>query len=136
LEATECIILEAAALQDSVSRHPALAWHLLRHLAKLVRESNDAVESLASRDVTGRVALLLLRLAENHGTPYTPAGKASGTRIPITLTKTDIKSFVGATREHVTNIMNEFTKAGFITTDPATNHIVILKPDGLLKRIQ
>jgi len=139
LEPTECLIVDGATLQDAIERSPKLAWHMMQHLAKLVREANDAVETLASRDVAGRVALLLLRLTENHGVPATgttKGGPAKGIRIPMTLTKTDIKSFVGATREHVTNIMTEFTKAGLITTDSATGHLVVIDHDGLSKRIQ
>ncbi len=132
MERTECVLLDSGALKNAIDATPQLSWHLLRHLARTVRDQNETLEGFASKDVAGRVASVLLRLSENHGQA---CGKG-GIRIAVTLTKTDLKSFVGATREHVTNIMTDFTRLGYLATDNETGHIVILKPDELGRRAQ
>ncbi|MDR3707101.1 MAG: Crp/Fnr family transcriptional regulator [Capsulimonadaceae bacterium] len=135
---TECTVLDGAALHETILQHSDIGWRLLQHLATLVRAQNANIESLASRDVAGRVAKLLLQLSEQHGEPWTELGVRSparqGIRIAVPLTKIDIATFVGATREHVTNIMGGFTRSGSIMADPDTGHIVVLKRDNLARR--
>jgi CRP-like cAMP-binding protein len=133
IERTECLVLDSSAVKKAAEAAPSLSWHLLRHLAHTVRAQNETVEAFASRDVAGRLANVLLRLAEQHGVP---SSDGNGVRIAVPLTKTDLKSFVGATREHVTNIMTEFTKLGYIATDEETGHFVVRKADELGRRAQ
>jgi hypothetical protein len=40
---------------------------------------------------------------------------------------------VGATREHVTNVMSALTRSGLIKTDSSTAHLIILDPEKLSK---
>jgi CRP/FNR family cyclic AMP-dependent transcriptional regulator len=140
LEPTECLVLDGSSLREAIDRNPKLAWHLLRHLAGMVRRMSDSFETLASRDVPGRVAQLLLGLAEHHGKPWSGDPKnpkqAHAVRIDVSLSRNDIKSFVGATREHVTRIMGDLARTGCVATDPATGQIVVLDYDKLARRVQ
>jgi CRP/FNR family transcriptional regulator/CRP/FNR family cyclic AMP-dependent transcriptional regulator len=132
---TRCLVLDSQALKDAVERNPSIAWHLMARLATLLRKTNDAVESLACRDVSGRLANLLLSLGEHHGEPWTRPDTATppvdGICINLKLSKNDLKAFVGATREHVSNVMSDFTRRGYITSDPVSNKIVLLDTAGL-----
>jgi len=137
--ATECMLLSGAALQETMRQHSDIGWGLLQHLARIIRDQNANIETFASRDVTGRVALLLLRLAEQHGVSWSGIignSASQGVRLSIPLTRTDIATFVGATREHVTNIVNGLTRTGTIATEPVSGHIVILRPERLKSRAQ
>jgi len=140
IEHTECVLLRSTALREAVGRIPDLAWRLLEYLAQRVRAQNSSIESLATGDTLGRIALLLLRLADQHGEPWTGAGPRktvlSGVRIGAKLTRAEIGTFIGASREHVTNIINDLANMGYLTTDKSTGHIVILKPADLQKRAQ
>lgn len=136
---TECLLLSRTALHDAIREHSEIAWRLLKHLSHLVRVQNTSIETFASRDVTGRVALLLLRLAENHGVAWLGGSSSApirGVRISVPLTRADIGAFVGATREHVTNIVNGFRRSGLMTADAATRELVLLDREKLRKRAQ
>ena len=140
VEKTECVLLRSDALRDAIRQNPDLSWKLLAQLAGTIRSQNSCIESLATRDVSGRVALLMLRLAEQHGETWSGIGPRksaqTGVRIKAKLTRAEIGTFVGATREHVTNIINEFVRLGYLTNDNDTGQLVVLKPADLLRRSQ
>jgi CRP/FNR family transcriptional regulator, cyclic AMP receptor protein len=84
---------------------------------------------LAFRDVPGRLASLLLRLAEAYG--ERDGGKL---RLTLRLTHYDIASMIGATRETVTSTLGRFRKARLIVTEQ--RYIVICDPEGLRRVTQ
>jgi len=68
------------------------------------------VKSLALMDVYGRVARLLLDLAEDNG------GQMS---IPERLTQQEIASRIGASREMVSRILKDLSAGGYVTQSRA-----------------
>src|ERR1051326_4620934 len=64
LEECRCGVIRRAELTAFIERNPGFALHLVRKLAHRVRELTENVRSLALMDVYGRVARLLLELAE------------------------------------------------------------------------
>ena len=132
LEDTKTIELTSAALQEAVLASPGLAWSLLKAVALRLRQQNSVVETLVTKDVSGRVAELLLRLSRHHGKPYTAiaAGAAdkqlSSVVIALTLSQSDIGTFVGATRERVSRVMTGMRRNLIIDKEPGTGRILIL----------
>lgn len=63
------LLLEGEALRETLHAQPAVAWTLLRVLTERLRDQNERLEMLMTRDVAGRVADCLLRLARTHGLP-------------------------------------------------------------------
>ncbi len=66
LEECRCAVIKRAELDAFVARNPAFALHLVQKLASRVRALTENVRSLALMDVYGRVARLLLELAEER----------------------------------------------------------------------
>lgn len=133
LQATELLLLEGEALRQTIEEQPAVAWTLLRILSQRVRDMDDRAEMLMTRDVAGRVADWLLRLAKSHGTPQ-PDGRSI--RLDVSLTQSDIAALIGATRERVSRAMTAFCKSGAIAKDKDSGHWIIRNKAALAKRAE
>ncbi len=132
LEDTELLLLEGEALRDTIHAQPAVAWTLLRVLTQRVRDQNERAEMLMTRDVAGRVAGELLRLARTHGVPL-PGNKIC---VDVALTQGDIAALVGATRERVSRALTAFRTSGAITWDKDKSRWIIVNSAALTKRAQ
>ncbi len=132
LETTELLLLEGEALRDTIHAQPAVAWTLLRVLTQRLRDQNERLEMLMTRDVPGRVADCLLRLARTHGTPL-PGNK---TCVDVSITQGDIAALVGATRERVSRALTAFRTSGAITWDKDKSRWIIVSSAALAKRAQ
>jgi CRP/FNR family cyclic AMP-dependent transcriptional regulator len=78
---------------------------IMRNMAARLRAADQRIESLALLDVFGRVARLLLELAEER----------DGVKIvPNRMTKQDIAKMVGASREMVSRVMKDLSSQGLI----------------------
>ncbi len=105
LEECRCAVIRRAELTAFIERNPGFALHLVRKLAHRVRELTENVRSLALMDVYGRVARLLLELAEEKD------GKLV---VPEPLTHREIASRVGASREMISRIFSDLTDGGYV----------------------
>lgn len=133
LEPCELALLDGDALRETVEAQPTVAWALLRFLSVRLREQNEQMEMLMTRDVAGRVAGLLLNLAESQGKTL-PDGKL--VRIEVTLTQSDIAAFVGATRERVSRALSAFRTQGAISWDKTAGRWIICNRTILTKRAE
>jgi len=105
LEECRCAMVKRAELTPFLEKHPELALHIVRKLARRVRDLTENVRSLALMDVYGRVARLLLELAENR------EGRLV---ISEHLTHKDIASRVGASREMISRIFSDLSDGGYV----------------------
>jgi CRP/FNR family cyclic AMP-dependent transcriptional regulator len=88
-----------------------MAMTVMRGLVKRLREADQKIGSLALMDVYGRVARLLLELAE------TVNGQKVVTK---KLAKQDIAKMIGASREMVSRVMKDLQSGGFIEVRPGS----------------
>jgi CRP/FNR family transcriptional regulator, cyclic AMP receptor protein len=116
VEDCRCAVMRGADLAVFIERNPGFALHLVRKLAHRVRELTDNVRSLALMDVYGRVARLLLELAEERD------GKLV---IPEPLTHKEIASRVGASREMISRIFSDLSDGGYVCKE--AGHLVIVR---------
>jgi CRP/FNR family transcriptional regulator, cyclic AMP receptor protein len=105
LEECRCAVVKRAELTPFLEQNPELALHIVRKLARRVRDLTENVRSLALMDVYGRVARLLLELAENQ------EGRLV---ISEHLTHKDIASRVGASREMISRIFSDLADGGYV----------------------
>lgn len=117
-EDTLICVLRRRDFEELIQSKPEMALRVMKVLAERLRQAEEAVESLAFRDVPERLALLLTRLAEVYGEPHEGAR-----RLALRFTHHDLASMIGATRETVTNVLNRFRDDGLITIED--RHIVI-----------
>jgi CRP/FNR family cyclic AMP-dependent transcriptional regulator len=133
LEEADLLLLDGQALQETIHEQPAVAWTLLRILSLRLRDQNDRAEMLMTRDVAGRVADCLLRLAKSQGTPL-PGSKS--VRIEVSLTQSDIAALIGATRERVSRALTAFRNTGAIVWDKEMGRWIVRNPVALAKRAE
>jgi CRP/FNR family cyclic AMP-dependent transcriptional regulator len=108
LQPTRFLVVPKEDFEDFVARSPEFALHLIRKLIRRVRALTNDVKSLALMDVYGRVARMLLDLAEDR----------DGTLvIESRPTQQEMANRVGASREMVNKILKDLTEGGYIAVE-------------------
>lgn len=118
LEDCRCAIVQRAGVSRLVAEVPEFAEHLLRKLAHRVRVLTASVRDLALMDTYGRVARLLLELAEAVDGQLV---------IPEKLTQKDISQRVGCSREMISRIFSDLSEGGYVRREGGTI-IITRKP--------
>lgn len=123
LESCEMLRLPRNAFLSSVESNGAVAMQLLRNLVKRLRDADRKIESLALIDVYGRVARLIIDMAEevdgNWVVPRAPA-------------KQEIARMIGASREMVSRVVKDLQEKNLIRTDK--RKIMILDRQSMARR--
>src|SRR5436309_8088181 len=104
MEDTTLLVLRREDFQGILKQTPSIALALLRELSRRLRRVDEKVGSLVLLDVNGRVAQLLLDLAD----------EAASNRITRRLTHHTIAQMIGSSRETVSRTMRELVDKGFI----------------------
>ena len=107
MEDSNLLVLRREDFRKRVESSPSVAWSLLTELSRRLRRADDKIGGLVLLDVPGRIAPLLLDLAEESGT----------NAIEKTLTHQTIAQMIGASRETVSRAMKDFQDAGWITVE-------------------
>lgn len=85
-----------------IKEMPQIALGLVEKINQRLKETEDRIEDLVFRDVPGRIASVLLKLAEQFG-----KGSPQGLKISFKITHQELADMVGTTRETATVILNE-----------------------------
>jgi CRP/FNR family cyclic AMP-dependent transcriptional regulator len=107
MEDSNLLVLRREDFRKRVESSPSVAWSLLTELSRRLWRADDKIGGLVLLDVPGRIARLLLDLAEESGT----------NAIEKTLTHQTIAQMIGASRETVSRAMKDFQDAGWITVE-------------------
>lgn len=108
--AVSAVTMDRDALRAWMSAHPEIGEQLLRVLARRLRDTSDNLADLIFTDVPGRVAKLLLQLAQRFGVPHDD----EAIRVAHDLTQEEIAQLVGASRETVNKALSDFVERGWI----------------------
>lgn len=110
LEKTELLLVPTRHFKKILSENPVIAMRLIRELGKILRLLNDVIQDLAFREVSSRLARLLLREAESRG-----RFAEGNIVIELGLTHEEISNMVGSARQTVTAIFNRMAGRGIIS---------------------
>lgn len=111
VEDTALIVLNNARLEDFIKANSELALELIKIMAKRLQDVSKQLNSLALRDAIGRTISVLIRLAEEKGE------KVEKGVIIRDISRQDLASMVGTTRETVTRILNQMSKGKLLELD-------------------
>lgn len=92
--------------------HAYLGFHMTRLLAKRRRDLENKLETLVFRDVTSKLAELLLKLASEYGVE-----DSRGTMVALKITHQELANLIGSTRETVSLTLSQFKKQNWICTE-------------------
>ena len=98
------LVLRREDFHRCLEGSPRIALGLLRAMSRRLRQADDKIGGLVLLDVNGRVARLLLDLADDH----------DGRIIPRKVTHHTIAQMIGSSRETVSRTMREFADQGLI----------------------
>lgn len=110
--AASIVCLEKRHIEDLCREHPELLWSLARILAHRVRHYSELVETLAFKNVEQRLAQHLLAVARERGVRV-----GEGCVVELKLTRAEIASRLGTTREVVSRSFAHLQKSGLIQMD-------------------
>ena len=100
-------MLRREDFRKRVDSSPAVAWSLLTELSRRLRRADEKIGGLVLLDVPGRIARLLLDLAEEAGADT----------IDKPLTHQTIAQMIGASRETVSRAMKDFQDANWVMVE-------------------
>jgi CRP/FNR family transcriptional regulator, global nitrogen regulator len=115
--------VQKAALERVIKSDPEFALRLFSSLSERLRQSDEVIESLLHREVSTRLATLLVNLGDRFGEDDV---------IDVRLTHQDLANMIASTREAVSKVMSELQRDGVIET--RNRRVAILDRDALSKR--
>ncbi len=104
MEDANLLVLRREDFHSALEDHPRIALGLLRALSRRLRRADDKIGALVLLDVLGRVARLLLELADEN----------DGITITRRVTHHTIAQMIGSSRETVSRTMRDLADRGLI----------------------
>ena len=109
LEETEVLTLNREDFLVVLHDYPQIAIQLLKEMAHRLRKSDRQIASLSLSDAEKRIALCIIRFADEQG--VIKRGQVSIPKVPI---QQDIANMAGTSRETVSRAINLLEKEHFI----------------------
>jgi CRP-like cAMP-binding protein len=116
--------VQKASLERVIKGNPGFALRLFSAFSERLRQSDEVIESLLHREVSTRLATLLINLRERFGEE-----DGTGKTIGVRLTHQDLANMIASTREAVSKVMSELRRDGVIET--RSRRIAILDREAL-----
>lgn len=119
LKPTSVIFCSREAFFEFADENPVIYRHMLGVMAGRLRATND---SLAARDflaLPGQLAQAMIRLADGFGREMV----SGAVRIEYKLTQSELGAMIGASRENVSRVLNQWKRAGLISRVDGFYHI-------------
>jgi CRP/FNR family transcriptional regulator, cyclic AMP receptor protein len=124
IEDSDLLVIERRHFLPFLLSNQDLVLRMLAVLCQRLRQTSDALGDFVMLDLPGRLARLLIRLADDHGSP-TPAG----IRIEFKLSQRNIGTRVGSSRESVNKQLQVWRDAGWVSLDHG--YITVRQPQQL-----
>lgn len=116
--------VERADFERLLAMHPSLGSSMTKLMVTRRRELENKVEGLVFRDVTSKLAELLVKLAGEYG-----VDDSRGTMVALKITHQELANLIGSTRETVSLTLSTFKKRKYIVTEG--RKVIISDPEGL-----
>jgi CRP/FNR family transcriptional regulator, cyclic AMP receptor protein len=129
LEETAVYWMTSVSFMECLQTIPHLNYNLNLIMARRLRFTSMQLQSISTQNIYGRLARLLVWLAEDNNPEMKCREKAT---IPFRLTQAELGNLVGATRVHVNQALNNYRQRGLITMDGS--RITILDVPEMMRR--
>ena len=124
LDDTALYEIPLQAFEGLLRSYPDLGLRFIQLFGLRLRDAHNRIEDIVLRPVPGRVARLILGMADAYG-KVTPGG----IKVDFRLTHQDIADLVGSSRVTATQVLNRFRADGLIEME--TKRVTILNRDAL-----
>lgn len=128
MEKSVSLIIQREHFLSLISNHTNLVMNMLATMSRRLRKTDEKIASLRFADSYGKVAKVILDLAEEHGT------RADGKIVvDLDINRQAFADHAGTTRETATRILNEFQKSGCIVINK--RKIVVINEHALRREL-
>lgn len=126
LEPSTLLAFARSTFAALIERDPGVAMPILVSMGRLVRKLTSQAADLVFLDLEGRVAKLLVSMAEQDG-PTTSEGPI---RLDLGVTQSDLAAMVGGSRQSVNQILHALEGRGFLEIE---GQVVTIEDLGALR---
>jgi CRP-like cAMP-binding protein len=112
IEDSELFIIQRNDFLDLLRTHPEVTISLLQELTKRLRAADMKIKSLSLKDAEGKVATVLLQLANDLG--RIKQGAVEIDKLPY---QHDLANMAGTSRETISRTLHSFAKKGLVEFD-------------------
>ncbi|MCK9209528.1 MAG: Crp/Fnr family transcriptional regulator [Ignavibacteriaceae bacterium] len=109
IEDTELFLIQRSDFLDLLYNHPEVSISLLTELTKRLRGADMKIKSLSLKDAEGKVATVILQLADDIG--KIKQGVVEIDKLPF---QHDLANMAGTSRETISRTLHSFSKKGLI----------------------
>ena len=102
LEETHICMINGDELKELFEKNPSILFTMATEMSKRIDLIHENLSGIYHRDVATRVAAFLIKFSNNQ---------------PITMSKKDMASYLGTTRESVSRKLSDFQRNGWIKVD-------------------
>lgn len=121
LEDGELLALPARDVRTLLNTHAGITFKFLEALVRRLRSANERISRQSFQTVPGRVAGVLLQLAEEQD--------ASGGEVTIRMSQADLAQLAGTSRESASRFIADLERAGVV--HPQRGRVTVLDRDRL-----
>jgi CRP-like cAMP-binding protein len=112
IEDTELFLIQRNDFINLLKEYPEVAISLLQELTKRLRSADAKIKALSLKDAEGKVATVLLQLADDVG--RIKHGKVEIEKLPL---QQDLANMAGTSRETISRTIHSFAKKGLVELD-------------------
>ena len=112
IEDSDILIIQRSDFLDLLYKHPEVSVSLLQELTKRLRAADMKIKSLSLKDAEGKVATVILQLADDIG--KIRQGIVEIEKLPY---QHDLANMAGTSRETISRTLHSFAKRGLIELD-------------------
>ena len=113
------VVVRKSSFERLLVQHPFMTIKIAKTLGLRMREAEAIIQGLVCWQVSGRLALLLLKMSERTGVET-----ETGTKITLRLTHEEIACMIGTSRQTVTSLLNMFKQENSISIEEREIYIV------------
>jgi CRP/FNR family transcriptional regulator, cyclic AMP receptor protein len=118
IDESELFMIHRRDFLQLIERSPQVAVSLLRELTRRLRKSDEQIKSLSLKDAVGRVANVILQLADDLG--KIKKGQVIIEDFPL---QQDLANMAGTSRETISRTIHQFIREGYL--EQRGNSIII-----------
>lgn len=112
IEDTELFLIQRNDFINLLKEYSEVAISLLQELTKRLRSADAKIKALSLKDAEGKVATVLLQLADDVG--RIKQGKVEIEKLPL---QQDLANMAGTSRETISRTIHSFAKKGLVELD-------------------
>ncbi len=112
MEDSELFIIQRSEFLELLQSHPEIAIALLQELTQRLRSADMKIKSLSLKDAEGKVATVILQLADDIG--KIKHGTVEIEKLPF---QHDLANMAGTSRETISRTLHSFAKKGMVELD-------------------